>query len=681
MLEHDCLPVPAIDAVFEAIPEQEQCEELQILGGNDGPSDTPSKDAAVAAGEDDIPADSDVLSHDPTLMAFTQLAAYRLNCQRSFISLMDGKHQYIIAEATRTVSINDPEAYDESDPGEKVYLGARILDIQWGVCPNTIQVFTALDDSLNLATDLVTANQQCYVMNDLSAIAAYADRPYVAGWPHMRFYAEVPIYSPSGFVIGTFCVVDDKPRDGLNKQGLDALNEISSAIMNYLALVRTQRQLHRAGEMVKGLNLFVEGKSDTPPQWLNRKPSRKSSKRRPSYQKGTVKTVSSNSAPQVPSEPLASPLPRRVPTPASSVADEGSDLNSVASNSISSNQAKTSTSSSQRERKLSMDDLSAEGESLASAGTKTLFSRASHLIRKAIDLDGTLLIDACFRDIAVESSQSVTRLEQNTVRFKGMPDTPDNDRTEWLNNPTRVVSNLNKPFLNQFTVSPDESESLRHTSVTDVLGYSLRDSAVLSGLSSSSNTVSLSQSTLRSLLRHYRHGHIFVFEDDGTLAHDPSQLLRYGVQKRSHPDLDPQPLNDADRERETSWARQLTKICVGAKAIIFFPLWDPQRDQWFAGGLAWTNDITRTLTTDDITYLSAFGSCIMTEKSRLDALTADRAKADFISSVSHELRSPLHGVLASAEALQETSTGYTQDDMIRTITVCGEVLLDTMDQM
>jgi signal transduction histidine kinase len=71
----------------------------------------------------------------------------------------------------------------------------------------------------------------------------------------------------------------------------------------------------------------------------------------------------------------------------------------------------------------------------------------------------------------------------------------------------------------------------------------------------------------------------------------------------------------------------------------------------------------------------------MVERSRLEALTADRAKSDFISSVSHEPRSPLHGVLASAEALQETSTGFVQDDLIRTFTVCGEVLLDTMDQI
>ena len=71
----------------------------------------------------------------------------------------------------------------------------------------------------------------------------------------------------------------------------------------------------------------------------------------------------------------------------------------------------------------------------------------------------------------------------------------------------------------------------------------------------------------------------------------------------------------------------------------------------------------------------------MSEKSRLDVMATDREKLDFISSVSHELRSPLHGILASMEALQETSTGLLQDDMMRTVTVCGEVLLDTMDQM
>jgi hypothetical protein len=38
------------------------------------------------------------VSSDLALNAFAQLAALKLNCQRSFISLMDHENQYIIAE-------------------------------------------------------------------------------------------------------------------------------------------------------------------------------------------------------------------------------------------------------------------------------------------------------------------------------------------------------------------------------------------------------------------------------------------------------------------------------------------------------------------------------------------------------------------------------------------------------
>jgi hypothetical protein len=86
----------------------------------------------------------------------------------------------------------------------------------------------------------------------------------------MRFYAEVPIHSPTGHVIGTYCVVDDKPRNGLDPKGLADLNEISSAIIKHLTLVRMQEELQRAGEMVKGLSMFVEGKSKTQDFWNGR---------------------------------------------------------------------------------------------------------------------------------------------------------------------------------------------------------------------------------------------------------------------------------------------------------------------------------------------------------------------------------------------------------------------------
>lgn len=59
----------------------------------------------------------------------------------------------------------------------------------------------------------------------------------------------------------------------------------------------------------------------------------------------------------------------------------------------------------------------------------------------------------------------------------------------------------------------------------------------------------------------------------------------------------------------------------------------------FAGIFAWTTSSSRMLgATDDLPYLKAFGNCIMTELARLDASTSDKAKAKFISSISHELR-------------------------------------------
>ena len=60
---------------------------------------------------------------------------------------------------------------------------------------------------------------------------------------------------------------------------------------------------------------------------------------------------------------------------------------------------------------------------------------------------------------------------------------------------------------------------------------------------------------------------------------------------------------------------------------------------------------------------------------------ADRAKSDFISSISHELRSPLHGVLGTVELLQETATTFTQRGLVETVYSCGRTLLDTLNHL
>lgn len=60
---------------------------------------------------------------------------------------------------------------------------------------------------------------------------------------------------------------------------------------------------------------------------------------------------------------------------------------------------------------------------------------------------------------------------------------------------------------------------------------------------------------------------------------------------------------------------------------------------------------------------------------------ADKAKGDFISSVSHELRSPLHGILASAEFLADTDLDSFQRSFVDTIESCGRTLLDTINHV
>jgi len=68
-------------------------------------------------------------------------------------------------------------------------------------------------------------------------------------------------------------------------------------------------------------------------------------------------------------------------------------------------------------------------------------------------------------------------------------------------------------------------------------------------------------------------------------------------------------------------------------------LWDAQKERYFAGAMAWTNQPARIFTIEgELSYFAAFGNTMMAEVARLDTIKADKAKTDFIGSISHELR-------------------------------------------
>ena len=124
----------------------------------------------------------------------------------------------------------------------------------------------------------------------------------------------------------------------------------------------------------------------------------------------------------------------------------------------------------------------------------------------------------------------------------------------------------------------------------------------------------------------------------------------------------------------------LTSITV--RQLLFTPLWDAGQSRWFSGCFCWTTSVHQIFSKEtELSFLRAFGNSVMAEVSRLATLAADQQKSDFLGSISHELRSPLHGILASAEFLAETDCDAFQDSLIGTIDSCGRTLLDTLNQV
>lgn len=66
-----------------------------------------------------------------TMTSFAQLAALRLNVERVFITVLDRDKQHIIAEATKSLNLNDPTIHDDND---NVWLGAPDTRKTWSLC-------------------------------------------------------------------------------------------------------------------------------------------------------------------------------------------------------------------------------------------------------------------------------------------------------------------------------------------------------------------------------------------------------------------------------------------------------------------------------------------------------------------------------------------------------------------
>jgi signal transduction histidine kinase len=126
-------------------------------------------------------------------------------------------------------------------------------------------------------------------------------------------------------------------------------------------------------------------------------------------------------------------------------------------------------------------------------------------------------------------------------------------------------------------------------------------------------------------------------------------------------------------------ASRLLEAIPEVSSLIFLPIWSHDKSKWLAATIAWSCNSQCSFQDDDLYYLKAFGDVISSEIAQIDHTAVDRSKSDLLKSISHELRSPLHGMLANSELLQSTDLDPAQRDMVKMVETCGETLLDTMN--
>src|SRR5690554_6655862 len=68
-----------------------------------------------------------------------------------------------------------------------------------------------------------------FIVENASQDPRFRNNPFVLDGPNIRFYAGVPVREPSGFKIGTLCIIDDRPRQ-FSEKDLDVLRILASIV-------------------------------------------------------------------------------------------------------------------------------------------------------------------------------------------------------------------------------------------------------------------------------------------------------------------------------------------------------------------------------------------------------------------------------------------------------------------
>ncbi|KAE8446260.1 hypothetical protein EG329_012346 [Mollisiaceae sp. DMI_Dod_QoI] len=639
---------------------------------------------------------SKISSPDTALTAFCQLTTWRTGAQRAMISVIDAETQYFIAESTKTVDLVDNTKHA---PGDDIWMGCGSVAKAGRLCERDLRTITVAPQK--------AGRYPCFIVDDLSTDERFNTLPFVTGPPHLRFYAGVPLITKRGIAIGSLFVVDNRIGHGFSDGKIHFMGTMANTIMKHMEMVREVEEHRRGMKMSRALASFVEGRSELAEAEANAEDTEGS---KIAGQFETESDVIWTRSKGSPNSSYASAL-----TSAQSIDRKEKEYSAA----LSTAEKAIMASHELSESPASRPDLEAASQPASFGATsvsvssphgtydkglspsssdelsetssmKVLFSRSANLIREAFEVDG----GAVFYDAQTGFSSNVVHPTAGDPPNPQDRDSAADSHTsgddvpstgeltsdgEAKTNFSSQQPRTNSPGLADGSFSRTTGNSQK---IAEILGFSTPEAASIHGelLPGPQSFTPFSEKALHILLKRYPKGKLWTFDSDGTISSSSEE-------EALKPSVSPlQQSKDIHKRRARnkqvkSDALFLSKHFPGVRHLLFVPLWDASRARWLSGCFAWSTEPTRILSKqNELAFLTAFGNSVMAEWARIDTEIADQKKSDFIGSISHELRSPLHGILASAEFLAETSAGWSKG-LVETIDSCGRTLLDTINHI
>lgn len=599
------------------------------------------------------------------MTAFTQLIALRLECQRAIVSLSDHENEYFLAESTSTFGL-----IGDDGPSQNAWLsisGARVPRSA-SLCEHTLSLIPNQDTTAEMTP--------VFLVPDLRLDEKMCELECVRRWD-LRFYCGVALTNLKGVNIGCVYVVDDKPRTDFSLEQAQFLTRMAATVMDHLENIRAKEDIVRVTMMSQALHAFIEGDGTMNGDWQRLKRYNLPSGAGVGYHWETNKNDGSGSYSNGKME-LGSTQMKSDSEDLSAKSPQDARYNF-------NNSPWSSTSEIPRVLPLNSvfqgdgkDSLAggrdAEFSSMGFEGLlHTTFSRASNLVREGMEVDGAVYFDAPYRFYQGRSTlESDVRIEKDVGAYDS---SDEEDAPRPGPTPHATYTGSHKPSyakLGKVMSASNDIPGLK----SEILGFSTKDCSSWNNQTTplKKDFTAIDQSLLTALVRRYPQGELFVFDEDGPISPHSASLKTARVERRLGTVAEEEK-RARHKARKRAEIIRLLESFPNARQIFFVPLYD-NTSGCFIGSFAWSTSATRIFSLENHhSYLVAFGHSVMSEVSRLNTLSADNAKGDFISNVSHELRSPLHGILASVEFLADSTLDGFQRNLVDTVDICGRTLL------